>query len=116
MPRVMDGGSDVVSASADDLRTLGATANRARQEIEDVQRAAGSIIGGLDGRGWDSGAVVGRCANVRGQLTMLAATLALQALDLQKRAVWVEASRTVPALAVRQARRFKIPSTRQRAI
>src|SRR5262245_45471253 len=65
MPALRDGGGggSVVTADAADLRGLAATANSASTEIENVQRTAGGIIGGLDGRGWDAGAVQGRWAS-----------------------------------------------------
>lgn len=84
-------GGDVVTADAGDLRSLASTAHSAQLEIEGVQRSAGGIIGGLDGRGWNIGAVQARWASVRGQMTGIIGTLAAQALDLQMRALWVEA-------------------------
>src|SRR5689334_11033580 len=95
MPPIRDSGGSssggVVTADARDLRALAGSAHNAQQQIEDVQRAAGGIIGGLDGRGWNIGAVTGKWASVRGQMTGLIGTLAVQALDLQMRALWVEA-------------------------
>src|SRR5579859_2968077 len=92
MPRAMSGGGggDVVSVDAVELRDLSTTAHQAAQEIVNVQQAAGGIIGGLDGRGWDLGAVQARWASVRGNMIKLTTDLDLQALDLRMRVMWVE--------------------------
>jgi len=120
MPPRMDpggpSGGGVVTANARELRTLAATANNARQEVEDVQRSAGGIIGGLDGRGWNIGDVMGKWASIRGQMLSLTSTLATQALDLQTRGCGSKPSRTAAPSALHLARPSRTPSTPPRAI
>jgi len=81
---------DIVAADPSDLLALGGTAASARAEIEAIVRQAGSIIGGLDGRGWDIGAVQARWSSARSGMGRLADDLAAAALELLNRATLVE--------------------------
>src|SRR5947208_9382489 len=81
---------EVLVVDAADLRALGGSATRARTQIENVARQAGAIIGGLDGRGWDLGAVQGKWAGARAQFNKLANDLGSTANDLNQRATLVD--------------------------
>jgi RHS repeat-associated protein len=87
---VLSSGGNVVGVDIKELRALSTTAHSAAREIVQVQTAAAGIIGGLDGRGWNLGAVQGKWGGVRNTMTKLATELDLQALDLQMRAMWVD--------------------------
>jgi hypothetical protein len=74
----MASSGDVVKADAAELAALGKAAAAAGRQVEDVSRQAGSIIGGLDGRGWNLGAVQARWSRtglVLYQLEVLAQAL-----------------------------------------
>ena len=81
---------DVLVVDAADLRALGGSATRARTQIEDVARQAGAVIGGLDGRGWDLGAVRAKWAGARAQFNKLSGDLGATANDLNQRATLVD--------------------------
>ncbi len=81
---------EVLIVDAADLRALGGSASRAREEIENVARQAGSIISGLNGQGWDLGAVQAKWAGARAQFNKLAGALGGTANDLNQRAILVD--------------------------
>ncbi|MBV9750806.1 MAG: hypothetical protein JO157_18525 [Acetobacteraceae bacterium] len=77
---------DVLVVDPSELLALSATANRAHDQLDSVARAAGAIISGLDGRGWDIAAVQGRWASARGQFVRLEGDLQSQSKELTTRA------------------------------
>src|SRR5947209_2117855 len=79
----------VVAADATELATLSTAAGAAQRQVEDVARQAGAIIGALDGRGWNSGAVQVSWSSARGQFTQLGLALAAAASELAERALLV---------------------------
>jgi hypothetical protein len=86
----MPPGGDVVAADAAELKTLSSSAGAARDQVENVARQAGAIVGGLDGRGWNIGAVQARWSSARAGFGLLATNLAAAAVELGNRAILVD--------------------------
>src|SRR5579859_2395654 len=91
---------DVVKADAAELAALSKSAAAAGRQVEDVARRAGAIIGGLDGRGWNLGAVQAGWSAARGQFTQLMVDLSAMAIDLADRATLVVLFETGPGFGM----------------
>jgi hypothetical protein len=91
---------DVVGVDPTELLKLSGTAMHARTELESVARAVGSLVGGLDGRGWDVGAVQSKWSAARSSLGNLANDLGLAALELVNRAAMIELFESGPGFSV----------------
>lgn len=81
---------DVLTADSSELSSLAKSATTAHKELEDVARKAASIIGSLDGRGWNIGAVQTRWSTTRGTFSQLELTLTATSIELAARALLVE--------------------------
>lgn len=81
---------DVLGVDSSELTSLAKSATAAQTELESVARQAASIVGSLDGRGWNLGGVQSQWSSTRGKFGQLELTLGATSIELGARALLVE--------------------------